>query len=320
MDFQLLAAWRKARISVSRLSKKANVIEILKEDALRLADGSMKICYNLPCEVTTTGGYIRCCSVAFETLYGMSPKTRVKYASYVKVSNAIMDDEFSEMKTARGEARRHWTLLWMKREFEVLCDFLPTSDYTSKDHHLPKCVSKNSLYEEYRVQYLDEEKERGPEFKPYSRSTFTKLWKLEFPYVTIPTHTAFSVCMTCAMLHDELLTATKSKDKSKLVILKALRRTHLGFISKERLSYRQHQELSRDEPDKYLSLCIDGMDQAKLCSPHFAGGALPKGWYHTFSSFPRYSRSSKKYVFTISLSLNFLCYMVFFTNFSAKRK
>ena len=112
---------------------------------------------------------------------------------------------------------------------------------------------------------------------PYSRSTFLNLWKAEFPYVTVPLVTAFSVCYTCAMIHDEVLTATKSKDKSKLNALQKLRRTHLCFIANERLAYREHQQLARDDPENFVSLCLDGMDQAKLCSPHFAGGAMPKG-------------------------------------------
>ena len=279
MDYQRVVFWRKKFSTRSRLTKKALVIEIMKENAVRQQDGSLKLCYRLPNSVTSSGLEELCCTKAFETLHGMSSATRVKYSKYVVRGQVLMEAEASEMRTAKGEARRHWALLWMKNEFEVLCDFLPTSDYTKKDHHLPKCVSKISLYLEYKVHFTEELKIHGPEFRPYSRSTFLNLWKEEFPYVTVPVVTAFSVCFTCAMLHDELLTATKSKDKSKLMALKALRRTHLCFISNERLAYREHQQLARDDPENYVSLCLDGMDQAKLCSPHFAGGAMPKGTY-----------------------------------------
>ena len=55
----------------------------------------------------------------------------------------------------------------------------------------------------------------------------------------------------------------REQDKSKLVTLKTLRRTHLSFILKERLTYREHQQLAMMEPEKYVSICIDGIDQAK---------------------------------------------------------
>ena len=56
----------------------------------------------------------------------------------------IDNKEESEIKTAIGEARRQQTLLWMKEEFELLCDILPTSDYTKKDYvtrKFAKCES-----------------------------------------------------------------------------------------------------------------------------------------------------------------------------------
>lgn len=255
----------------------ALVVDTLKEDCQRLPTGHIKVVYNFPAEVTTEKTVVHCCGDSFCILYGMSSKTRVKYAKYVSGSVAVEDGEELEMKTAVGEARRHKCLLWMKAEFESLCDILPTSAYTAKDYHLPKCVSKISLYQQYRLEMTEcEELYSDHEFQPYSKTTFYKLWKANYPYVTIPVHMAFSVCMTCAMLHDELLTATKSKDKSKLMSLKALRRTHLDFVSKERLTYRDNQRKARDQPDLYVSICIDGMDQAKLRSPHFAGGGLPK--------------------------------------------
>ena len=248
----------------------------LREDCVRVSDGNLNVCCMFPASVTVSRNAVQCCAESFCKLYGISSKTRVKLKNFVVEGIAVEENEVSEMKTAKGEARRHNCLLWMQNEFCSLCDILPTADYSAKDYHLPKCVSKISLYAEYCVQMSEEAKEHGPEFKPYSRATFLKLWKQNYPYVTIPVHTAFSVCMTCAMLHDELLTATKSKDKTSLVSLKGLRRTHLNFVSLERLDYRSHQKLARERPDEYCSICIDSMDQAKLRSPHYAGGGLPK--------------------------------------------
>ena len=120
------------------------------------------------------------------------------------------------------------------------------------------------------------EQEYGQEFKPFSKTRFHELWEEHFAYVTVPEHTAFSVCDICANLHDRILSSTKSKDKSMLVELRSLRRMHLKFISGERLTYREHQRLARESPEEYISIVLDGMDQAKLRGPHFAGRGIPK--------------------------------------------
>ena len=279
MCFERSAKWRAETFTGRRRQKRALVVRVLTEDASRCSNGLLKLNYNLPREATTSKLSETSCAAAFGLVYGMSSSTRVTCGKIVLNRGAVMDEEISELKTAVGEGRRHNTLLWFRDEFSLLCDFLPTSDYTNKDHHLPKCVSKTSLYNEYFVQFIEAFEVYGNEHKPYSYSMWLNLWKLEFPYVTIPTCFAFSVCETCAILHDRILFATKSVDKSALKELKEIRRTHLCFISKERLHYRHNQKLAREQPEKYISLCIDGMDQAKLRSPHFAGGGIPKGLY-----------------------------------------
>jgi hypothetical protein len=279
LSYNGVSKWREKSFSGRRIAKRCYVHQLLTEDSIRDNDGRLKICYNFPEDTTLSGKLESCCAAGFGKLYGMSSKTRVDIAKMVLERAIVVDDEISEMRTAKGEGRRHNTLLWFREEFSVLCDFLPTSEYTNKDHHLPRCVSKKSLFFEYRVHFAELFKEYGPDHKPYSRTVWLLLWKEHYSYVTIPKCFAFSVCSTCANLQDRILSATKSKDKSVLVQLKQLRRIHLGFISKERLQYRENQRLAREYPDKYISICVDGMDQAKLRSPHFAGGGIPKSAY-----------------------------------------
>jgi len=260
-----------------RADRRSQILQILTEDSEHVDGGQRKIVYYLPAEVTVSGNAARCCAKSFCSVYGLSSKTRVIIANMVLDRAVIVDDEISEMRTAKGEGRRHTTLLWFKAEFSVLCDILPTSLYTNKDYHLPKCVSKQTMYIEYCVLFHANALEYGPDHRPYSWKVWLSLWQLKYPFVTVPKCFAFSVCSTCATLHDRILTSTKSKDKSKLVQYKEFRRIHLNFVSKERLQYRENQRLAREYPDKFVSLCIDGMDQAKLRSPHFAGGGIPKG-------------------------------------------
>jgi len=255
------------------------IVESLKENATANRDGTLTVNYNLPCELTMSGQSEPCCTTAFEKLFAMSSKTRIAFQKLVEKREGVLDQSSAEVedKSCRGEARRHAALLWMKETFHLLCDILPTSDNTDKDYHLPKCVSKTSMFEEYNNAFTLKEVKYGPEFKPYKNSYFYKLWKDNFPYVTVPTVQAFTMCEICAQLHDRLVVAAKSNDREMMRTLKRLRRIHLDHIAEERMEYRQHQELARESPDKFVSIVLDGMDQAKLRGPHFAGGGLPKG-------------------------------------------
>ena len=233
-----------------------------------------------PAAVTTQDEPVSCCTVAFCKLYGISTKTKSKYWQIVLRGAEIDQLEQSELRLAKNEGRRHQTLLWMKETFHLLCDILPTTDYSSKNYHLPKCMSKTTIHKEYWTEFKAKKETYGDEnYKPYSRSTFARLWIQEYSYVQIPDHMAFSVCAHCSSLHDRLISATKMRDNVLLKEVQKLRRGHLRFIGGERLTYREHQRLARDFPDEYVSVCVDGMDQAKLRSPHFAGGGVPKGLY-----------------------------------------
>lgn len=283
LDYMKTLDWRKERSKCNqkRTTKKANLVKTLTEDALRLQNDSLQCRTFLPAKVTKDGeGAFKCCSVSFCKLYGCSTKTKVKYWELIKHGTEIEMEEAQELKSGKNEGRRQQTLLWMKNTFHLLCDILPTSDYSAKNYHLPKCMTKQALHHEYWTEHkaLQETSGAGDksEFKPYSRSTFAKLWLSNFDYVQIPEHMAFSVCEHCSTLHDRLLTATKQRDRVLMKQIGDLRKMHLRFVGNERLVYREHQRLARDHPDEHVCLCIDGMDQAKLRGPHFAGGGLPK--------------------------------------------
>ena len=260
-------------------ARMAGLFDLIKSNAARRVDGSLDHQCTLPAACTTSGNEMRCCTRAFERLYGVSSATRVKYSKKVIRNEALAEKLPSEASMARGEAARHFTILWMKDMFTNLCDFLPTSGDSSKDYHLPTCVSKAGLYTEY-VEDFNEKKERyGDDYTPYSLTGFTKIWDDEFPYVTIPRTKAFAVCSSCSELCDKILSATKAHNRALLKELKEVRMLHLGFIAKERLAYREHQQRARELPDAYVSLSMDGMDQAKMKSPHFAGNAIPKSMF-----------------------------------------
>ena len=278
LDFAKSRKWREERASkmCSRISKKGAIVDLMRSDAEKLGDGSLRARTYLPPGVTSDDQRLRCCTTAFCKLYGLSSKTKCAYWKVVVDGAEVEQLEQHELYLAKNEGRRQQTLLWMKQTFHVLCDILPTSDYSKKNYHLPKCMSKNALHNEYWTEFKDKQAEHGDDYKPYHRTTFAKLWLSEFSYVQIPEHTAFSVCVHCSALHDRLISATKTRDRPLQRKIQTLRKLHLRFVAGERLTYREHQTLARDHPDLYECLCIDGMDQAKLRSPHFAGGGIPK--------------------------------------------
>jgi hypothetical protein len=283
LDFCQVRDWRKSREKfATTAAKRGNIVDTLRNHAVPIGSTLRPVtCF--PCEVTPKIEVMPCCTVAFCKLYGISTKTKAAYWQIVLNGAEVDKLEQSELNLAKNEGRKQQTLLWMKDTFHLLCDILPTTDYCSKNYHLPKCMSKTTIHKEYWTEFQAKKLLYGADYKPYARTTFAKLWLEEYPYVQIPDHMAFSVCAHCSSLHDRLITATKMRDVVVLKKVQQLRREHLRFVGAERLTYRSHQQLARDEPDRYVCLTIDGMDQAKLRGPHFAGGGVPKGVFRSNS-------------------------------------
>jgi len=135
-------------------------------------------------------------------------------------------------------------------------------------------MSKQSMHADYK-HYCDTR--AGGTVKSVSYPHWCFLWRKHFDYVAIPDHQAFSVCTICAQIHDRLLRSTKQHDDAMIQRLAKIRIKHINHVHEERLKYAEHQMKARLYPEKYACVVIDGMDQAKLCLPHFHGGAFPKG-------------------------------------------
>jgi hypothetical protein len=96
--------------------------------------------------------------------------------------------------------------------------------------------------------------------------TFHKLWKHEFTYIHIPKTSRFSKCNTC----------WEYKNFKQSVPIEELReassneyRVHLDIVMEERMEYNRGRTAAISQPDEYLSLIIDGMDQNTTWVPSF---------------------------------------------------
>lgn len=71
------------------------------------------------------------------------------------------------------------------------------------------------------------------------------------------------------------------------------------FLRTERNKYYKHNIKARVNPNKYLSLIIDGMDQAKHNLPHFTKGKINATCTcikYNIGMFPNFESSSYKVV------------------------
>ena len=91
-------------------------------------------------------------------------------------------------------------------------------------------------------------------------------------------HLPFARCAQCHAFKCELMRAHSGRERDEI---RMKRKQHLENQYAERQAYYDKREKAMKRPDKYMSMIIDGMDQAKLDMPHFAraskGNAKPLG-------------------------------------------
>ncbi|CAH1271076.1 LAMB1 [Branchiostoma lanceolatum] len=92
------------------------------------------------------------------------------------------------------------------------------------------------------------------------------MWKKEFPNLKIPRKTRFTKCTECDTLR-KLLKSAKTKEDIKEV--QDRRTAHFGLQNSARQKYYKHIKKARNQPENYLSIIIDSMDQNKSAIPQF---------------------------------------------------
>jgi hypothetical protein len=96
--------------------------------------------------------------------------------------------------------------------------------------------------------------------------TFHRLWKREFTYVHIPKSSRFSKCNICWEYKNYRQSAPDEATKERISRAYQL---HLDMSLEERMEYSRGRMAAINEPDQYLSLIIDGMDQNTTWVPKF---------------------------------------------------
>jgi len=104
--------------------------------------------------------------------------------------------------------------------------------------------------------------------KGVKRQTFLNMWEGDrrLKHIVIRKQLRFSLCGTCVSFIES---RAHSLGREELAELKAKEHRHSQFVRGERGSYYVRRALGRIHPESYLSIILDGADQAAFGSPHF---------------------------------------------------
>lgn len=131
------------------------------------------------------------CQKFWQRIYGIS-NNRVQTVMDM-VKNGCTSTDSARDGSKFTSDNRALTAAYLDSYFEDNCDKQPGVNGQKAEWHLPSTTTKEELYAEYRQWCADAQQES------VSLSYFRKIWKQEFPHVTIPERSRFKECQTCVL-------------------------------------------------------------------------------------------------------------------------
>ena len=151
---------------------------------------------------------------------------------------------------------------WMKQFFNLVGDKMPNT--INEEIHLD-CMNKKDVYEEYAINMKNWHGDMPSQY--LSLFAFNKLWESCFSHVGIREHKAVSgKCSTCERLSSLRRSSKDTRSRSQLTLLHGF---HREMYMGEREAYYDRAEEAMFNPQKVMSLMIDGMDKNKTKFPRF---------------------------------------------------
>ncbi|CAG2188406.1 unnamed protein product [Mytilus edulis] len=126
--------------------------------------------------------------------------------------------------------------------------------------HLPSCLTKKLVFKDYSLHCITNH------HKAIKRTRFLQIWRMEFPNVKVRKHQKMTQCTECAVFKEAFLKKLSQDEFKKLEVR---RKAHLTLQRIAREKYYKHRTKSQENPQQYLSLIIDNMDQSKTNLPRF---------------------------------------------------
>ncbi|XP_074661102.1 uncharacterized protein LOC141913837 [Tubulanus polymorphus] len=193
------------------------------------------------------------CQGCWLNVYGISKSTLYKIKSKQDKSECPENISIRKSSPEFVEATS-----WLSNYLENTVQSAP--DKTEK--WLPQIFRKIYLYREYKTEKSDNND------RYVSQSTFYRIWSELFSFVKIKKGSTFSKCDDCVRIQ-RLLQSTQNPISRKEIM--AEKQRHISTVMTERLAYYARVSRAQTNPNRYVSLIVDGMDQTKSFLPHFAG-------------------------------------------------
>lgn len=182
----------------------------------------------------------------------MSASTAVSNTPH---SQSITSDSYNEAIVKKNES----IISFLQRIADDCGDSMPHK----QEVHLP-FYQIQELYPVFKREF----KKLYPSVKtPPTDVYFRRVWLAACPHIKIMKSMRFTVCETC----DQLRTKIRQRilDGKTTEDLKRDRKTHLDFVSAERIAYLKKKDKARLHGAEFCSLIIDGADQSAFGIPHF---------------------------------------------------
>jgi hypothetical protein len=138
----------------------------------------------------------------------------------------------------------------------------------SNEIHLPHASKKEVFWQFERDRRSSERINRSiSEVESISYKHFLVTWKKYMAHVKLRRQMRFTKCSICVDKKELIRYSMSSRIKDEA---KAELRKHYELVKMERSVYYQKRENAKSEPNKYLSIIVDGSDMANYGLPYFS--------------------------------------------------
>lgn len=225
---------------------KENDNEQVKE--LTLNEQVLKQIYNPTCKQWYIFGK-RVCSTFFKYVFQISNQKMYHTTNKSKIPSLC------PLRSSTA-AHRSALLTWFD-ETATFYEMMPHQDIVQFPF-----LSRKALYDIY----IEEMKDKKLRYVAYSY--FLATWREERRNYVLRKYLILAKCDTCEQIRTEWTKA--DRDRKMLDTLTKQHREHIEHVKKERILYQTKRQYAAMNPDKAISIIIDGADQAKFALPHFA--------------------------------------------------
>jgi hypothetical protein len=209
------------------------------------------------------------CVPCFWNLIGIGHNRWYGIRRKIKEGSLSVTDSRADSRIITG-SKRQKIVEWMEDYEANQGNYMPHLD----EVHLPPsswvdlteyCNAELAAFTT-RVNGLEGRPQEGNEWEDVTPETFKQVVQQEFPKIRIPPVQRMSKCDVCTKLKSA---RERTLDRTELKRLKADRDRHLVKVMGERRKYWKHRRKARHDPQRYCSIIIDGIDQAKTTVPFF---------------------------------------------------